>query len=327
MLRLCYLLTLFIFLSCTNSTTHDEPPPEQVYYVSESDTMQRNKELLPEPAKDSAELAIPNNQNRPPGLYIDRLQSLPGDSVYYVTLYFRGDYDEQAVAELEASAIEINVNSDGEKRSKLDKALVEKYFYTDGLEKVVLFNTNQKAVDTLQLYNYEYYDNLLETSFIATYRVDREIAGLIVSAQNFDSEVFKSSPVFYNDTSRVRGIAARNGFNVEHLHYLSSAQLGSDTLSIISFADYSNGKECMYLLRNGVATDSVINDYVIIDLMPMPLAMNKFLLYVSETIVPETDLYWTALTGIDTQNFEFVFYERNRLPLNSINYLLPSTVK
>ena len=159
---------------------------------------------------------------------------------------------------------------------------------------------------------------MTQSSLISTYKSPKQIKNTVaVSSQGFSAERVQPSANFASDTSRLAYIAALNGFTISYPHYMASAQVGGDTLSVLAFGNYANGqnKECLYLLKNSQPVDSVINDFAITHMQPVPLATESLQLYATDKMIPETDIYWTDLTGIDTQNFRFVFYKRSRLPL------------
>ena len=50
-----------------------------------------------------------------------------------------------------------------------------------------------------------------------------------------------------------------------------------------------------------------------LELIPVPLASNFELTYIARCAVPDTDMFWNSLIGLDLKKFRFKFYSGNRL--------------
>lgn len=249
-------------------------------------------------------------------LYIDLLEKFYFSEEYYVPLYFINAYSESAVKEMNSKDLEIIFEDIDSKRVKLDEKIAAKYLLLNNLDQLIVLDESQNIIDTLVRKNYEYFDSSIESFYIATY--DAALAGdsnIVMSLNGTQNIEFRKSPEFKEDSVYIRQIITKNAYKPDYLYDYGHLIHHKDTIAFLSFGDYKQGKECLYLLMNGQAVDSVINNYVISKMTPVPLATEKEILYVSSVHVPETDIYWASLTGIDLVQQKFKFYRRNRLKI------------
>ncbi|HYF68130.1 MAG TPA: hypothetical protein VD884_08340 [Ohtaekwangia sp.] len=298
------ILTLLIgsFLGCKSKVqernvfqeTVDERSGEEVF-IEDSNTIDPNVE------PDST-------------IFVDLLSKFYyEDNEYFVPLYFIDEYSESAVKELTNNNVDVIYEDAENRRKKLDELLTKKYLAVNGLNRVVVLNGDQDIIDTLIRKNYEYYEANIESSFVATYNSGSDFDGnIILSMRELGKISFRKSPEVYTDSLYTRKIMNENFFKANEVYSSGHIKYEHDTISFLSFGDYNQGKECLYLLKNGTLTDSVVNDFIISGMIPVPLATETELMYISSVQVPETDIRWNSLTGIDLKSYKFVFYDRNR---------------
>jgi len=246
-------------------------------------------------------------------LYIDILRKFYDGDDYYINLYSIGEFSEAANKEIIENNTGVVYQGIEEVRKKLDKVTVSKYFAVENIETLLVFNDYQEVEDTITLQYFEYYDVMIESSFIASYKGTQGLSNkIVISKSGFDNATKRKSPVFISDSAYQRLIILRNSFIPDLIYGSGYTTYKGDTIAFLSFSDYSKGKDCLYLLKNGIPTDSVINDYVIKKMIPVPIANKNEIFYISEVGIPETDNSWTILTGIELKSTRFLFYSRNR---------------
>jgi hypothetical protein len=298
-------LLFVIVLSCKNSVQNQEVNP-----VASIDSVKANLTI---------EQSISTNFRN--SLYIDILQKFIESEDYFLNLNGNDEYSESTSKELIDSNIGVINQSFEEARIKLNKETVSKYMAIDNIETLFVFNDHQEIIDSITLSHYEYYDAMIEASFVATYKGAPDLENKIaISKPGFDNVIRRKSPVFVSDSTYFNLVFMKNGFEPDLIYGSGYTTYFGDTIAFLSFSDYKRVKDCLYLLKNGIATDSIINDYVIKNMIPVPIANDSVIFYVSEAGVPGTDSYWTILTGIDLKSNRLEFYSKNRYEVKPLLY-------
>ena len=98
--------------------------------------------------------------------------------------------------------------------------------------------------------------------------------------------------------------------------------IAGDTISYLSYSNYTIPETKVYLIKNNTITDTITKDYSIRKMTPVPLSTEKKFLFVALCKVPETDVRWHQLIGINTVEEKFKIYQRNRVTIknNQIQY-------
>jgi hypothetical protein len=297
-------LLFIIVLSCKNSVQNQEENP-----VASNDSVKANLTI---------EQSISTNFRN--SMYIDILQKFIESDDYFLNLYVNDEYSESASKELIDSNTEVINQSFEEARIKLNKETVSKYMAIDNIETLFVFNDHQEIIDSITLSHYEYYDAMIEASFIATYKGAPDLANkIVISKPGFDNVIRRKSPVFVSDSTYFSLVFMKNGYEPDLIYGSGYTTYFGDTIAFLSFDD-TRGKHFLYLMKNGIATDSIINEYVIKNMIPVPIANDSNIFYVSEAGVPGTDSYWTILTGIDLKSNRLIFYSKNRYEVKPLLY-------
>lgn len=265
---------------------------------------------------DSTTLApeFPEDKNAPTN-YIGLLQKFYGQNDYYVDLYFKNNYSEATDKMLMDARLEVISQDVETRRTKLLDQAVRSHLLTTGLDTVLVFNLDQILVDTIHLTDFEYYEDMIESKFVATYKTNLKDDEYIAVSLNAEKEgVFNKSPDVVLDSAYLLKVLRLNKLAMENVYSFGVFTHKTDTFMYVSFNDYLQNDQSFYLMKNGITVDEHKKDYVIMELTPVPLASNTKLLYISSEGVPETDNMWTSLVGIDLINNKFEFYSRGRLP-------------
>ncbi len=256
---------------------------------------------------------VKSNIYRDQEVFVDLLSKY-GHEDCHVLLYFKNEYAEEVVKELKTINSHLLVQNFEEIRIKLDSVMVERYLEVDHLNALLVFNADQEVIDTIYRKNYEWYEDMIESQIIVTYRSDFDYSGhaviSLIQERHYD---FQKAPFFIKDTISLDKINIGLHLNNRYIYNSGSTYLDLDTISFISYSDYTINKTIVYFLRNGVVCDSIMEGFVIEDLTPVPLIENDECLYVASVSIPETDAFWNVFLGIDMRTGKVRLYDRNRL--------------
>lgn len=298
------LLLLICFISCSQPNKDKITADSKPVKVVEQEVLKEEVKF----ADTDGEIA-----RESPARYINNLNKFYNHEDYYIPLYYIGDYSEEVHKMLIESSSHVVFEDSETRRLRLDPQIVKKYLSVAKLEDLVVFDSNQDIVDTISFKDYEFFDDMIETSFVATYQASLpEGEYIAVSAAGLDSSDLRKSPEIKADSAYLDVLVGRNAFPLKDVHSYGYFVHDLDTLSYLSTVDYEKVRSQVYLLKNGQVLDSINEDYIITGMTPVPLATKKEILYVSAAMVPETDIQWTILTGIDLSSYRFIIYERNR---------------
>ncbi len=265
---------------------------------------------------DSAKLEMEfSDEKNNVSVYIGFLHKFYGQNDYYVDLYFKNNYSDATNKMLMDARLEVISQDVETRRTKLLDQAARSHLLTNGLDTVLVFNLDQIIVDTVCLTDFEYYEDMIESKFVATYKANLKDDEYIVVSLNAANEgVFNKSPDVFLDSAYLIKVLRLNRLAIENVYSFGVFTHKADTFMYVSFNDYQQNAQNFYLIKNGITVDEHAEDYVILELTPVPLATNSELLYISSDGVPETDNMWTSLVGIDLINNKFEFYSRGRLP-------------
>lgn len=311
MKRILFILLIIIsFIACTKKEKRITKKEDKVEIVAQ---------------KDSSKTVLPSNQRGlvktdSVSVYIDILYKFYGHKDFYVPLYYKDQYTEELDDLLKNTNTKSVFKDEYSFREELDFELTKKHLEVSNLKKILVFNELQDQIDKLNLNSYERnYDGLYDF-FVATYDTpNHKLEGkLIISSAVLETKALTKSPEVAHDSTLLKQLIAKNSYNATYVHGFSHFTVNKDTIAILSFGDYPLGKEALYLLKNGTPTDSIINDYAITALTPVPLATEYESRYIASCQVPDSDVSWTSLMGIDSRDYKFKFYDRNRINLKKL---------
>jgi len=256
---------------------------------------------------------IEKTKNENKSIFITKLEKFYNNSDYYISLYYRTKYSESVANELYTKNVKIVVQGEEETRLRIDEKLAREHLLIDNIDSLLVFNGKQELIDTIIRKNYEYYDAMISSSLIATYTGKKDYKdNVVVSINSLSKFELGKSPEFTLDSNYLERLCLKFKLNPKYVFGSGLAVFNKDSISFISYSDYTKSKDCVYILKNGVVKDSIMEDYIIWDFKPVPLVNEKVRLYLASANVPETDIYWTSLIGIEKESFKLVFYDRNR---------------
>jgi len=305
---------LLIFVSCNSKKKETSSADSITKSISETEVFQ-------EPASELANVnEAPNKSDTL--VYVDILDKFYDSENYFLSLYYRNDYSESVSNELENVDVELlRESEDGERHIRLSNELVNKHLLAGNLDRLVVFNKQQEITDTIYRKDFELYESMIESSYVATYSGPSGFEGCVAMSINGIKNLGNAkSPEFASDTNYIKRTLKQNKYRATFIHNGAYTVHLNDTISFISFGVYPECRECTYLFKNGVPSDSIINDYSIQKLTPVPLANEKELVYVANVSVPETDHCWTMLMAIDLEKIKFKIYPSGR-------YIKPFEIK
>lgn len=253
-------------------------------------------------------------------IYVGLLTRFYDHSDFYLPLYYVNNYTEAAYEEITNSVGNTIFSGKESRRRHIDSGIASKYLDINNLDQILVLDKDQRVIDTLVKQHFEYYEDLIESMFIVSYESNLDNSNYVaISAHALDTSTLEPSPQPFVDSTFIKKIIDTNDFKVSQLYACGSIISYSDTLSFLSFGDYEDGKEFLYLVKNTFPVDSVVNNYVIYELESVPLASEFEMTYLAKCAVPDTDMLWNALLGIDLTRFKFRFYDRNRFKLKTRN--------
>ncbi|GAA4106417.1 hypothetical protein GCM10022393_00810 [Aquimarina addita] len=311
------LLTLLIInFSCKKDTKDNQDAKEVVI------TLSGERESISEDHK-SLQNSIIVNEMQEESVYIGVLQPMYQEEDYYISLSFNDltpDPFKEFHGNLKSYIGELISKTEDHERYKIQDTIGQHYFDVSGLDTIIVLDQDQKKLDTLYRKNYEYYSDQIESQIIATYNktssVSEERKDYVCMSKN--DVVFKKGVSFHKDSIYLRETIHKNLFTPTTIYAHYKMIIKNDTISFLSFGDYNEKKqkENFYLLRNKAPIDSIINQYSISKMVPVPLSWEQESLYISYEFVPDSDNFWTSLIGIDLKNNKLKKYDRNRIPIS-----------
>lgn len=253
-------------------------------------------------------------------IYVGVLKKIYDEEDYFLPLYFKLSVPESLYSEFHTSKSnyigKLISKTDDHERYEIEASIAKKYFNTNGLDTIMVFNKSQKIIDTLYRKNYEYFSDQIESQVMVTYgktnKVNQNKDYLSISQTDI---VLRKKLEFEKDSIYLKNTLIKNSFNPSNIYSHYKMTENNDTISFMSFGIYNNEtqKECFYLLKNKKPIDSIINEYSISKMIAVPIFLESENLYVSYEFIPDTGSFWTSLIGIDMKNNKLTNYRGNRL--------------
>ncbi|WP_196886715.1 hypothetical protein [Aureivirga sp. CE67] len=310
LLKLSIILISIVFFSC--KTEEKKEVKEQIKKHINSAEKEKISEIkkvqIPKEKLDSK-------------IYINKLNSSRVQNKLSVSLFFKESIPDSIVKKVCSNVAKISSDItvvDEEIITNLEESYVSKYFNTNGLDTLLVFNENQVLIDTIYREKYAHYQNPLDEDFIAIYNKSDKInseENYIVMSKN---DLFqKNSMQFEKDSLYMTKTAKKLSFDSNYISFHSRAVKGKDTISILTyFPRYEkNYSFRFYLLKNHQPVDSLINDFTYNRLITVPVNKQNEDIFVSFSFVPNSDVFWDSLIGIDWEEMKIKTYSKNRLDL------------
>lgn len=258
-------------------------------------------------------------------VYVGVLQKFYDGDDYYLSLNFKpsvpNSFYNTFHDNIEDYTGELILKTEDYQRYQIHDSIAKKYFDVSRLDTLIVLDDNQKKIDVLHRKYYEYYSNQIESEVIATYqktnRIYKDKDYICMSKNNL---ALKETQGFKKDTLYMVKTIEENSFNPSYIRAHYNMIRDKDTISFLSFETYNKEiqehKACFYLLKNKTPIDSIINDYAISKMIPVPLALKSENLYIAYEFIPDSGVFWTSLVGIDFENDKLKHYKNNRLRNN-----------
>jgi len=306
-------LTIFIIfvliLSCNDKKSNETDFKPEIDKIVVEKTL-KNKVTLDSIQSQKTE---PKNESF---LFADVLLKFNNSNEYYITLSFGNQYSDSIDNIVQNSFGKTVFKNELESRVEIPENITQKYFSTDGLDKLIVINKEQIVVDTISRKNYEFYDSSMESSYVATYESPNQLGDsiMVISTNSSDNLNLSKVPEPISDLVQIEKLLKNFKYDYDEIFSQTSIIYKSDTISVLSFGNYSKPKNYLHLYRNGNLKDSIVNDYMAISsLTAIPLATENELTYIYSGFQPDTDWLWSGLMGIDLKNWKFKLYESNRM--------------
>ncbi|MCG6191566.1 hypothetical protein [Maribellus maritimus] len=293
-------------LSCCNSQTDTQKGVKTETVIDDKqDTSDSDKLII-----DNMEIDTFQNNS----IFASTLDKFYDTSDYYISLYYRTEYNETVANEITTKNVREITSGLEETRLQIDNNLAKRHLLVDNLDTLLIFNDKQELIDTIYRKDYEYYDAMTTSELIATYSgKDNYENNLVISCNYSDKYVIKKTPDFIIDSNYIDLIIKKLQLEKKFVFGSGFTIINNDTISFISYSDYQTNDTKVYILKNSDLINSITKDFIIRDLQPVPLYDNDKLIYLGFANVPETDIEWTALIGIDKNTLRIKFYDRNRI--------------
>lgn len=305
-IHIIVILTFIFIISCRDRKSNQIQQNSKVQNKTILDTL--NKEKI-------NNLIQQNEIKNDTLLLVEILNKFYDNNDYYISLSYKNEYSDSLNKIIMKAHGEKIFENSLESRYKISANKAVRYFSTNGLDTLVIIDKDQKVIDTITRKNYEFYQGTIESQYVATYEFPNNLVdSMIAISTNVKDLKLNLTPQPYT-SSRYKDIILRdNSFDYDKIYSHSTIINKSDTISILSFRNYSNYKNHLYLIKNGKLMDSIINDYMAVSsLRAVPLATKYEFTYLYTGFKPDTDWIWTGLMGIDLVNWKFNLYENNRI--------------
>lgn len=251
-------------------------------------------------------------------LFIGRLGKLEDGSGYHVPIYLKEEMKGNAIPALYNQPYETISVTENEKRSSVPIELLNKYFLTEGLQELWVFNQAFEVIDSLKLQGFEYLEQSTSSSFVATYTSHgKKLEQLTAITKTLSSlyHLKTPSPRFESDSSLLKHALERNKLAADHISYFGHTHVEKDLYLLASFSNYEAHKDAVYLFKNGLPVDSITKKYYLQDLRALPISTKSSGFYTANGGIPETDAFWCQLIEIEWHTGKLILHERNRMQM------------
>ncbi len=307
MKNLILLSILISIVSCNRNKSNDTKYKSEAKKAIQADSFRNSLDSI----KDH-EMEIELNSS----VLVDVLTKFEDTNEYYIALGFKNQYSDSIVNIVEKTHGETIFQNELESRVRVPDTIAQKYFSTNGLDQLIVFNKKQAVIDTISLSRYEFYSGAIESGYVATYGITNQLdeVNIAISTNTIDALKLKKVPEPISIPSQNLELLKNRPYDFDEIFSQTSIRYKSDTITVISFGNYSKSENYLHLYKNGNLTDSITNDYLAVSaLMAIPLATESELTYVYSGFKPDTDWLWNGLMGIDLKNWKLVLYEENRI--------------
>lgn len=310
------LLFTFIVWSCNERTNKkgfsivatDTIQADTSLIYTDSKLNQQEKKVLTDAKNDSQDTASILH------LYIDLMSEFYESEGVYLPLYYKENttFPDITFNETIYHCEEIT-------RTRIPNEIAEAYLDVSLLDSVILFDESQKITDTLYRENYEYLEDLIQSSKIVSYSHQQKLpenAVAISYVAGIDQYIGVIED-FDKDTVLRKKLSIQANIRKRDVTDFGSMVIAGDEISYLSYHDYQKTLSKVYLMKNNQLMDSIIQEYVVYDLLPVPIAIEDHFLYVASCGVPDTDFIWRQLIAIDVNKVKFRLLGRNRVSLKN----------
>lgn len=245
--------------------------------------------------------------------FAGRLERFLSSDVYFVPLYFKDEATDSVFQLLEKAERTVLFTGDEERRSALNKGLVETHFVTSGLKKLILLDSFQNVVETLSLSNYEYLETNIGSSYVASYKTKHESQGYhVVSLEAFEKRPIERAPRFTSNSRLLKNVLSQNKLKPDYSYFHGLTSHENHQYMLVSFVNYTRHSNAVYLFKDGTPTDSIVQNYCLFDFKPISFVSDDRAYYTAHGGIPETDAVWDQLFEIDWRKGTLVMHHRNR---------------
>ncbi|MCR9248832.1 MAG: hypothetical protein NXI20_00355 [bacterium] len=247
-------------------------------------------------------------------IYIGLVDKFYDQDEFHVPLFFKEGYDYAIIDKLKDSDSKVIFRGEFSRRTKLYESQCKLYLESKNLDTMLVLNKLQQVVDTVFRNHFEHYDAEIQSSLIASYKIDPgKKPFMLISKSGLNRSDLKPGISFTVDTTYRNNVLESNNQFSSYSWASGKMSVNDNIISYTSFGDYNARKECLYFYKNGIPTDSVINDYLIRELYPVPIQDSDHMLYMASGFLPETDITWDMLIGINPATGKIKYYRGNRL--------------
>ena len=159
----------------------------------------------------SKSIEAKTDEQRDLTIYVDLIEAFYGQKDYFIPLYSKDNYSEATSKIIERHQKERVFADDEITRTKLDEEIVTKFLSVENLDKLIVFGEDQNILDTLFRKNYEYYENMIESQYVATYEAKLpQNDFVVVSLNGLNRNHIQKSPVIHQDSIYLQKIIKDN---------------------------------------------------------------------------------------------------------------------
>ncbi len=207
------LLLSILIIACSSEGSKDEKITSKPV-IKQFDTLASKKDLDQKTFQDKALKPQQRNlsdkiipiQKDSVSVYVNIIDKFYSWEDLYISMFYR---DNAEIPDYFDG--EIIYQNQEEIRKKLDEQAAVKFLKTENLDSLLIFNKNQSLIDTVHRKNFEYYEDVIESEIIASYRPSEKMdtSSVSISYINGIEQFLKPGKSFQRNATLLKKLSAR----------------------------------------------------------------------------------------------------------------------
>lgn len=250
-------------------------------------------------------------------IYINKTWTFEGNRAFYIPLHLPDSLNSNFEF-LKNKADSVIVSETFLTRKKLPDDITSQYFDLQNIQKIRIYNSEHELVSVATFKRVEYYEDMIDGMFIAVFEPEKDqilhlketsLYCLSENAVSFVEKIKSEEIVKKQWTEKIRRKIYFNQDNLLTIKHFEVKMDAKDKLTLLSLQNPETKKMSTYLLeQNGpelVILQQFEKDFVIWDLLPIPVSVNNKPVLLVEIVRPETDFTGYVLAVFNGNNYRF----------------------